>query len=104
MTPEETVDRLMSDYLRSGWMRHLPRNAFTTYEAVLWLHVEDIAGEIEEQPLGSWVSEHLAQIGGLRAGVWDEHEAELLRNPGLMKRLLSTMRGPDSHGSKQRSN
>jgi len=81
VTPEETVGRLMSDYLRSGWMRHLPRNAFTIYEAVLWLHVDDIAGEIEEQPLGSWVGEHIAQIGGLRAGVWDEQEVELLCNP-----------------------
>jgi hypothetical protein len=71
----------MSDYMRSGWSRHLPRNGFAIYEAVLWLHVDDIVGEIEEQPLGSRVGELLTQIGGLGAGVWDEQEDDLRRNP-----------------------
>lgn len=60
MSSDETAGRLLSDYLRSGWTRHLPRNAFTISEAVLGLHVDDIAGEIEEQPLGSRVGELLA--------------------------------------------
>ncbi len=81
MTSDETAGRLMSDYLRSGWIRHLPRNAFTIYEAVLWLHVDEIQGEIEEQPPGGPVGGLLAQIGGLRAGVWDEQHSDLLRYP-----------------------
>lgn len=81
MTPEDTAGRLMGDYLQCGWMRHLPRNAFTIYEAVLWLDADDVPGEIEDQALASWVGELLGGIGGLHAGVWDEQEAELLRHP-----------------------
>jgi hypothetical protein len=67
--------------MRSGWTRHLPRSAFTIYQAVLELHVDDVAGEIDDRPLGSRIGGLLAQIGGLRGGVWDEQEADLLHNP-----------------------
>jgi hypothetical protein len=78
---DESAGRLLSDYMRSGWIRHLPRNAFTIYDAVLWLHVDEISGEIEEQPVVSRAGALLGQIGGLEAGIWDEQEADLLCNP-----------------------
>lgn len=74
-------DRLLDDFMGSGWTRFLPNTVLPLTLAVIHLHIEDATGELADLPLDSESYELIGSIGGLDAGVWEPFEEDLARHP-----------------------
>lgn len=75
---EETLDEetfaFDPDFLVLGWARWLPPTALFAYMAVMFLHLHDVPGDLDDQPPGSTFRRLLDSVGGLDGPAWDEED------------------------------
>lgn len=79
--PAALGDRLLDDFMRSGWIRFLPNTVLPLVLAVIHLHIEDWSGDLSDLSVESESFELIDSIGGLDAGVWEPFEEDVARHP-----------------------